>query len=139
MHDIVPAPSPVAVPGPHSAPVRVRESLALTLGPAVFLLQFAAVYGWTALACRFGWGPAAPFGIGMPMIPFGAIVLTVLLALVVWVGRPRRPPPVSPGGEELAPAPLQRFLAVAARRVAALSIVAMICVAATTFAGGGCQ
>jgi hypothetical protein len=71
-------------PVPAVDPAAVRSAAAMTVGPAVFLVHFGAVYGFNALACAFGWSASRVAGVGL--VPaFVAIATVAAVALVLLV------------------------------------------------------
>jgi hypothetical protein len=71
-------------PIPEVDPGAVRGALGLTVGPAAFLVHFAAVYGVGALACAFGFSARTVLGLGI--VPaFTAVATAVAVVAVLWV------------------------------------------------------
>lgn len=67
-------------------PARRTGGARLSLPPAVFLVHFAATYGFTGLACSFGWHAVRIGGLGL--LPVGVVGLTALAVLVLLLALP---------------------------------------------------
>lgn len=112
----------------------------LAVPPAVFLVHFGAVYGWTGLACGLGWAAQRWGGVGL--VHIGVLLLTAAALAVLWSTRPPAEPEAPDEIENpYDPAERRHFVATTSRMLvwlvtAATVMVALSSVFARICAGG---
>lgn len=57
-----------------------RTALSLSAGPITWALHFAAIYGFTGVACARGLATAVPWAIGIATLAAGAACVAIVVA-----------------------------------------------------------
>lgn len=109
----------------------------LAAPPALFIVHFAAVYGWTGLACAFGWAGTQWGGLGL--VPLGVIVLTALAMGVLWWAMPPTVPESRDVAHPYDPGERRHFLATASRMTGWLALAGMALVALPSLLARTCD
>lgn len=130
---------PPARPMPADVEAR-RGAWRLAAPPFAFLAQFGSVYGWTGLACSFGWTQAVWGGLGL--IQLVALLITAAFIAVLWRIRPAaEPEPADDIEDPYDPSARRHFIAATVRvttwlATAGMTAVALSSLFARTCAGG---
>ncbi len=117
----------------------MRDALHLAVAPAVFLLHFGSVYGFSGLGCAFGWEGAWLPALGA--VPLGVLALTALALIALFALRPKHRPPPEAADDVAAPYdPRERshFMAMAARMTTWLAAAGVVAVALTSVLAQPC-
>lgn len=133
-----------------SQPGRGHAAWWLAIAPAAFLAHFSAVYGFTALACAFGWTTRSL--LGLPLLSAVIVLLTLLAGAAVLLAMPRRAARAGDsqghddddddrdeGRPSYADSPARRhFVIGTGRMLAVLAVVGMVVVALPALLTEGC-
>jgi hypothetical protein len=125
-------------PPPSVDPGAVRTAAALTVGPAVFLAHFAAIYGINALACAFAWPGRSVMGLSTVQALVAVVTAAGVVAVLVVARRAAARPTGGAPHREYDQHARREFVAKLRAMIGWLAAAAMVFVAVPAFLGGAC-